>query len=835
MSQLLAHSGQSLAAHANGVAQRACQLAKAFDGTADAHLAGLLHDLGKAQDTFQKRIHGGKTKDDEKLKQPHAPHGAALALKNQLWPVAFSIYAHHAGLHNRSDLQHLQEKYLASAEKCLAALRQNVGDDQCEFPELEPELEKHPKFPEWINELPASDASELSTKKCATELYIRMLFSALVDADRLDTEAADNADGAQTNSQKRRTWRLGKEGLAAKNAAAELLQTLLSAIAKRAAAAQAKGASKTLMETRAEVLEKCQEVARSPRGVFTLTVPTGGAKTLASIAFALSHIAHHNANLLNNAQPLRRIIIVIPYTSIIQQTTRELQKVFGDYVENEKNEWIPNPDKTHAPLILEHHSQSADPEIKDLKNNQDDSDGWSRERTRRQLAAENWDAPIVVTTSVQFFDSLFSRRPADARKLHNICQSVLIFDEVQTLPPLLMQPILDVLKELASRQRPYGCSLLLCTATQPALTNASGRTFGFTENEVTHVIPTELAKQHFEKLKRVEYSGLSKEEAPPTMSNEDIVEKMLSANRQQALAILNTRKQARDLFDALLKKAKETGNSDAVFHLSTWMYPAHRLQVLEKVSRRLKDEKPCLLVATQCIEAGVDVDFPLVLRAFGPYDSIVQAAGRCNRNGALKDDTGNPLKGSVIVFSPEDAIHPQGVYASAIENTTLLRKMGKAIPENPETFETYFDLLYQVTVPDVGACEIQLEREKLHFKAVDELFNFIDSDTVPLVIETATMEDGRTVGEWLKEAKAKKYLTAEEWRTIQPFIVNLSFPSSTKTKTFLNKTNSELVFKDDDPVRGLRRMKINILYSDGVNGSGLDVNADAFDNLNGLL
>jgi CRISPR-associated endonuclease/helicase Cas3 len=817
---LLAHEGQPLSCHLKGVAQRAKTFAEAFGGDADALLAGWLHDIGKADSAFQRRVNSGKNERNTE-KKPHAPQGAALALKHDRLSVAFAVNGHHAGLHDRADLQQVLSRYLDNAKGCLSALDADDAGAGSVSASINSMLGEAEKFPAWLNALPSGTGEETNAKIRAAEFYTRLLFSALVDADRLDTEEANHAVGAQENVKKRREWRFGPEGLAKNdeecNAADELLGELQNYISERASAAKKNGASQSVLETRAQVLAKCEAAARKKRGVFTLTVPTGGGKTLASVKFALEHIKHSNTG---NPRPLRRIIIVIPYVGIIQQTTLELQKAFGDLVKDENGNWIPNNAPEHKPLILEHHSQADDPEIKRGGANTD-FDGWDRERSLRQLAAENWDAPIIVTTSVQFFDSLFSRRPADARKLHNICRSAVIFDEVQTLPPLLLQPILDVLKELTNPLRPYGCSLLLCTATQPALSKSDDLKIGF-ENVVPVIGPDECAGL-FSKLKRVDYKGLSMTESPPKLSFQALAEEMLKAPNQQALAILNTRKQARNLFEKVraLEAAKESADNEktsaAVFHLSTWMYPAHRLQVLAEVSRRLAVGEPCFLVATQCVEAGVDVDFPAVWRAFGPYDSIVQAAGRCNRNGKLKT-------GVVTIFTPEDAKFPGGVYAAAIANTDLLRKMGKAAPDDPASFETYFRLFYQTTVPDAGNCVIQKEREQLHFEKVSELFRFIDADSVPLVIETAKMSTGKMVGEWLKNARQKQFLTPEEWREIQPFIVNLSFPLSDKIRTFLQKTNSELVFKNDDPVRGLRRMHLTDIYDDGLNGAGLDAN-----------
>ncbi|MDR1498637.1 MAG: CRISPR-associated helicase Cas3' [Puniceicoccales bacterium] len=817
MTRLLAHSEQSLVAHLNGVAALARKFGVAFGGTDDARVAGWLHDIGKARENFQERIHGEKRKrksekEPHAQKEPHAHQGAAVALARQLWPVAFAINAHHAGLHNRSDLQQVGEKYADDGKRCLTAIADAEKVENPNMPFVFSAMADgsavvdgcvFPPLPAWLDALPFATAAGRQTKMLAVEFYTRMLFSALVDADRLDTENANTtAAGAQTNALKRKGWRFGEKGLAEKGAAQTLLATLRDAIKKRADEAREKGANSELLKIRNEVLEKCESAAAKPRGSFTLTVPTGGGKTLASLAFALNHIKFQNENLSPEKQPLRRVIIVIPYLNIIQQTTKVLRDIFEN--------------GTETKLVLEHHSQATDPKIKTSKDDKDE-DGWNKERSQRQLAAENWDAPIIVTTSVQFFDSLFSRRPADARKLHNICQSVIIFDEVQTLPPSLLQPILDALKELASHERPYGCSLLLCTATQPALTKADSFEFGF-EN-VTPVIDDVTANELFKKLKRVRYEGINKTEPPPVKDFPTLAKEMSTVPTKQALAILNTRKQARELFDEVKKI-----EPDSTFHLSTWMYPAHRLRVLAEVERRLAAGKSCFLVATQCVEAGVDVDFPEVWRAFGPYDSIVQAAGRCNRNGALKE-------GTVHIFAPNDVKNPQGFYESAIKNTELLRRLGKAEPEKPESFETYFRLLYEVTVPDKGCCAIQSEREKLHFEEVSKRFNFIEADTVPLLVEHAKMPDGKTVGQWRKEEKRGIFFTADDWREIQPYIINLSFPASKKTRKFFNKTNSELVFKDDDPIRGLRRLHITNIYADGVNGAGLDLECAALNEI----
>lgn len=878
--QFLAHPDQSLVEHLLGVTRRAQDFAAHFQGKDHAKLAGLLHDLGKAEEGFKARmiaIKAGK-QENPRDKKPHAPHGAAVALANQLWPVAFAINGHHAGLHNRSSLQQVSAKWTKPAESCKESL---IGDSDWP-PQPWPITDFGQTLPAWLEQISFATAGERDAKMRAVEFYTRMLFSALVDADRLDTEESNPATGSQANVLKRKAWHFGPECLAKSGNPESLLEMLDTAIQERVDQARSKHASDAVLDVRAKVLAACKAKAANERGVFTLPVPTGGGKTLASIAFALHHIAHHNKKLVEgDPRRLRRIIVVIPYLNIIQQTTRELRMVFGDLVwekdaldphtgkttkhptKEEQGAWVENTDPDHRPLILEHHSQASDPKPEDDKPDKKDhdSDGYSKERPLRQLAAENWDAPVIVTTSVQFFDSLFSRRPADARKLHNICQSVLIFDEVQTLPPLLLQPILDALKELTAplidetetdpgkrnEQRPYGCSLVLCTATQPALGHdADDFPFGFKRR--TPIIDDQEAREHFKALQRVEYHGLTKAGEPETMDNEALVAAMRAASRQQALAILNTRKQARKLFDLL---AEKTQNDDsirgAIFHLSTWMYPAHRVAVLIEVRKRLDEKKPCLLVSTQCVEAGVDVDFPAVWRAFGPYDSIVQAAGRCNRNGALKDAAGQSMLGHVHVFTPADAAAPQGVYASAMQTALLLCRMDKADPHDPDSFERYFRLLYQANVPDPGGCAVQSAREKLHFEEVSKLFNFIDADSVPLLIPNEAWakehapegsEDGMTMLEWLQTKKRTRrykgkdipggFLTPDDWRLLQPYIVNLSFPESKMTQAFLRASDSEPVFKNDDPIRGLRLLKSNSqLYHSGLNKPGLDVNCEA--------
>ena len=788
MNRLLARPGQYLSDHLRQVAERAKGFAKHFAGESYAELAGLLHDLGKAEDNFQQRIvrvQDGDS-DSESRREAHCHHGASYLLNREpvQWPVAIAINGHHAGLHNRVDVDRQREPYRTKADGCEKTLKDDSPDYVVALP---PAI-----LPDWLKDL-SFLPNHQGQGWLATDLFTRFLFSALVDADRLNSEESQIGLDASLRA---REWRPFDPQA--------LLSRLESTLNDRAKAAreQAK-ASEDVLRIRQEVAQDCRNAASQERGLFSLTVPTGGGKTLASMLFALHHAALHNKNAQDHKK-IRRIIVVIPYLSIIQQTVKEYRDVF-ESMEGYKDK-----------LILEHHSQAEnEPDAQETKNADGRYDVLSE---RRRLAAENWDAPIIVTTSVQFFDSLFSRRPAKARKLHNIAQSIVIFDEVQTLPPLMLQPILSVIGELANPRRPYGCSFVLCTATQPALEKTDDLPAGL--DEVRPIVQREKAAEHFRIMKRVKYDW---PEDNDFLTWDELAESVVQERVQQALIVVNTRKAARELHEAIRQKL---GNdSDGLFHLSTWMMPAHRDEVLEEVKRRLRPENQkrgderCILVSTQCIEAGVDVDFPAVWRAFGPYDSIVQAAGRCNRNGLI-----SPEQAVVHVFQPKDGNAPPGLYRTAISQTELLRKMGLAIPENPDSFTDYFRLLYQLSVPD--ECGIQRARSRLHFEEVDSMFALIEKDTISVLIATQYVGDTLEKtpgGQKYEEAQSRGrgqnrksgFFTREDWRKIQPFVINLPF-HVTKDKRANNKL--EKAFNDADSGLYVWRGQ----YHGGLAGTGID-------------
>ena len=381
---------------------------------------------------------------------------------------------------------------------------------------------------------------------------------------------------------------------------------------------------------------------------------------------------------------LRRIIVVIPYLSIIEQNAQ----VFVDALGRD--------------AILEHHSGDTDA--------RDDEEAY--ENPHQRNAAENWDAPIIVTTSVRFFESLFSHRASDLRRVHNLAHSVVILDEVQTLPRQFIQPILSMMEDLA---RNWRTTFLFCTATQPAFEKSKTEDVRWEPGTVQEVMPRPL--ELFQQLKRVEV------EWPTGKSTwKEIASGLAAAGR--ALCIVNTRNHALALYREV--SANSAVDSASVFHLSTRMCPAHRLRTITEIKERLENPTaPCIAVSTQLVEAGVDLDFPVVYRALGPLDSIAQAAGRCDREGRLTAALGRPA-GRVIVFEPEEATLPPGVYSEATERTQVLIREGGLAIDDPDCIRRYFDRLYGEA--DLGK-DLEELRRNLKFRCVSKEFEMIADNT----------------------------------------------------------------------------------------------------------
>ena len=663
--------------HVREVARLAKLYASKFGAGEPAYVAGLLHDAGKVHPEFQTYLVKCFLEPERKHRGPdHKGAGAFLAASGNYDLLAYIISGHHGGLPNKATLKPwLKEKFavLQTTEAAEEFKRMGLGGVS----------EENLCFPEFVAN---------SSDPLVCELFLRMLFSSLVDADFMDTEShfePELSDKRKIDFSVEQLW-----------ACLELDQKALPA-----------GLNENLKNIRGEVYQNCIDAASSIPGFFRLTVPTGGGKTRSGLAFGLNHAIRHGMD---------RVIVAIPYTSIIEQTADVYRAIF---------------DRVDSRAVLEHHSAvDADDE--------DDGSGksWSR------LAAENWEAPIVVTTTVQLFESLFSNKTSKCRKLHNIANSVIILDEAQTLPTQYLTPILDVLRQLVSY---YRVSVVFCTATQPAL-DTGPHLQGI--ERVREIVPEPA--RFFKLLKRVEYEQPFKNE---TWDWTRVAKEMQRENETQVLSVVNTKKDALALLTAL-------GDTD-VLHLSTLLCGAHRRDILVKVRKSLAEGKPCRLVATQVVEAGVDIDFPVVLRALGPLDRIVQAAGRCNREGRLSSF------GRMVIFKPAEGGQPVGAYRSGTDTATALMGSDAFDFYHPATYESYFKLLYQIVPTDVR--KIQSLRQSFSFEDVGEQFRMIDDHSIPVVVRYRGLDGKKQdVDEILANAKHQQPITV--MRKLQPYIVNIN-------------------------------------------------------------
>jgi CRISPR-associated endonuclease/helicase Cas3 len=675
----LAHSENAvgrphgLVEHLSAVADLAEAFARKFGAGTLARWAGLWHDLGKFHPDFQAYL-----KDPDARRGPdHSSAGTVLAARH-CDALAFLVAGHHAGLHSIDDLK----KRLSMKRNDPAVLEALASASQALLA-LTPTSNLAELLPDFARPRHGQDGERLRGR----EFFLRMLFAVLVDADFLDTEAHFRPESTADRG--------GAPSLG------ELWRRL------EEAQAGISGKEETpVQRARHTVYEACLRAAELPPGLFRLTVPTGGGKTRSGLVFALRHALRYS---------LDRVIVAIPYTSIIEQTADVYRGILS------------------GEAVLEHHSAVADRD--------DRADPVTERHQWVRLASENWDAPLVVTTTVQLFESLFARSPSRCRKLHNVARSVVILDEVQTLPPHLLDPILDVLAQLV---RHYGVTVVLCTATQPALT-ANRYLKGLAD--VREIVPE--PEKLFHSLRRVNYEPPGKEK----WSWERVAREMQSA--PQALAVVNTKKDALALLDAL-------GDDPAALHLSTLLCGAHRGKVLTEVRRRLAGGEPCRLVSTQVVEAGVDLDFPLVLRAIGPLDRIVQAAGRCNREGKL------PERGRVVIFDPAQGGSPPGAYRTGLDTAASLLGQGCDL-HDPGTYERYFTMLFQGVETDRE--KIQDLRRSLDFPAVAAKFRLIDDEGAPVVVRPVGHE--AAVGGLLTALRRSADPPRWAMRKLQRFVVNI--------------------------------------------------------------
>lgn len=575
--------------HLQKTAVLAASFAAEFDCSEWGRMAALWHDLGKYSVEFQQYIRGAGGRTD------HASIGAqhAVAQFGAMGRViAYLIAGHHSGLPDWD-----------SDEEMTASLKQRLAKTELIERLQHVSIQKGLLKQSLPKERPKSPASEL-----AASLWLRMLFSCLVDADFLDTEAFFDQQQHET--------RFGFPGIA----------TFVELFDRYMEGKQAAATTTPVNTMRKAILQQCIDAAIAAPGFFSLTVPTGGGKTLSSLAFALHHA---------KAQGKRRIIYVIPYTSIIEQTADQFREIFGE-------------------AVVEHHSNVAFQ--------------GSKESAKLRLAAENWDAPLIVTTTVQFFESLFASRTSRCRKLHNIVNSVVILDEAQLLPPDFLTPILEALKEL---QRNYGVTVLFCTATQPALGPHRSGDFDFKGIPgITEIMPD--PQELHTALKRTAIHLLCN--LAPVSWNE-LAGQLIT--HDSVLCIVNRRDDARALWELM---------PEGTIHLSALMCGAHRAERIRTIKERLREGQPTRVISTQLVEAGVDLDFPVVYRAAAGLDSIAQAAGRCNREGLRE-------LGEVFVFTPPSRI-PAGHLRQAAEIGMRLLAHCDGDPLAVKQFEAFFRELY---------------------------------------------------------------------------------------------------------------------------------------------
>lgn len=629
--------------HQQGVAEKAESFAAEFGMGDFGKVMGLLHDKGKEQSEWQKYIQGVTGYKPEYAYVKKGPHhayvGAVIAKKlyPSIYPlIAQPIAGHHRGLYDYSDYEEEIKRLIPNDV--------TIGDKiQCASMKL-------PK-----TEFGKEDLHHL----------IRMLFSCLVDADSLDTEQFLNPEQSKLRG------------------CCTSMQELLKMMESHLQTLRMTALDTEVNQIRNYVQDQCVKESQGGMGFYSLTVPTGGGKTLASVLWALQHAVKNN---------LQRIIIAIPYTSIIVQTAATLKNIFG-----EDN-------------VLEHHSNVNPEDTKDKEL-----------RERLQLSTENWDYPIIVTTNVQLFESLFSNKRSACRKLHNIVNSVIILDEVQTLPLCFYKPIVHTLNTL---KRVFGSSILFTTASQPIL---SGRIVGANPNasfdalqSVHEIIPQESLLH--DKLRRVELQFLE-----GAMTYDNMAEEL--SKYQRVLCIVNTRRDAKELYDRLPKEG-------ICLHLSRMMCPAHVSFTIQRIKEALHSHssQPIRVIATQLIEAGVDIDFPVVFRQEAGLDSILQAAGRCNREGKHKICT-------TYVFSLGKE-HPLPIgYITQTNNARL--NMGRNLDWfAPETMKSYFEQLYcrvpsfdQTIINGVRySMEDLLYKKETEFEKAADVFRLIDDQTTSVII-----------------------------------------------------------------------------------------------------
>lgn len=694
---------QPLADHLRAVASEAAKHGGKFGVSKAALLAGLAHDLGKYTVPFQRRLDGSPERVDHSTAGAQEVMRLAKGGDRGMAEIAASCIAgHHAGLPDRYGDR--------------GSLEKRLSDETI-----------HLLDPVWRNEitldatglLPAGFKPAQDSKRGAFQVSFlgRMIFSCLIDADRADTRAFDRR---VNNKPEEPGW----PKLPA------IVDDLIAAFDAHMARKRAPSPN-DLNRLRDHILAHARSRAGAERGLFTLTVPTGGGKTLASLAFALDHARHHG---------LDRIIYAIPFTTVIDQTAAIFRDVLGEGV------------------VLEHHSAIEPPSAEDERKLREREPEAALSKLR--LAMEDWAAPVVVTTNVQLFESLFSHRPSRCRKLHNLANSVIVLDEAQTLPRPLLRPCLAAIDELA---RNYGASIVLCTATQPAVAEPAFKG-GLNLSPERELAPE--PPKLYEALRRV-----TVRRRPDPLSDDDLVTELAGA--AQGLVIVNTRAHAL----ALYRRARKA-DLDGVIHLTTRHYAAHRRAILADVRRRLKGGLPCRLIATSLVEAGVDLDFPVGWRAEAGLDSIAQAAGRVNRENARRHE-----ESLLTVFTPAEVQPPPEVASLIGDFKRIERDHGDLLA--PDAIHAYFGEVYwregegldRIWVKEgdskrresvLGLFRFNGPQLDFAYRTVGETFRLIESGLAPVIV--ARDEAARRALDALRSPAA---LPGHVAQALQPYTVQV--------------------------------------------------------------
>ena len=648
---------QTVAEHLEATGRRSAAFAAEFGAETYGRLVGEAHDIGKTSYPFQKRLQGG-TKVD------HATAGAVECAKTDQIIASCCVIGHHGGLMdlgNRTDQP--------GEHTCIGRLQKGMRGGIPDY--------------QWHGQLPNPGKVPEFKDEYTLSLWIRMLYSCLVDADYLDTEEFMSGGTIQ-----RGTY-----------ASMESLLHKLEAYIEPWFPPRSE-----LNQYRCQILQECLDKGGTSRGMYTLTVPTGGGKTVASLAFALRHAVENK---------MQRVIYVIPYTSIIEQNAAVFRKILG-----ENN-------------VIEHHSEASydlDEEI-------------NQRKSLARLAAENWDAPVIVTTAVQFFESFYANSPSRCRKLHNIANSVIVFDEAQMLPTSHLKPCIGSIANLVAQFR---ATVVLCTATQPVLHD-------LVQEFVPDMKATEICSNThalYTKFRRITFQNAG------TLSNVGLVERL--ACQEQVLCIVNTRKAAQEIYELLPGEGR--------FHLSTLMYPVHRQRVLRIIRERLKKGLACRVVSTSLIEAGVDIDFPAVYREMAGLDSILQAGGRCNREGKRS------VRDSIVTIFVGETPVPR-LFRTNI-GATLEALEGERDPGELESIQRYFTAYRSLVGNHLDKVQIVERFRKgisgcaLPFETAAKEFHFIDQATKSLYIP---LEEG----EELCRALLEKNASRETYRRAGRYCVNV--------------------------------------------------------------